>query len=109
MKQQNDAARDLWLQIFERATADLDAALHAPDEEGETAQRELTTYALKEAGWSEDAIRHRDQRQAGCAAQRCRAGACTGHSEIQILTIFVCQRSMLSESVYRRRALCIFH
>ena len=33
MKQQNDAARDLWSQIFERATADLDAALHAPDEE----------------------------------------------------------------------------
>lgn len=49
MKQQNDAARDLWSQIFERATADLNAALHAPNEEGEAAQRELTTYALKES------------------------------------------------------------
>ena len=48
MKQQNDAARDLWSQIFERETADLDAALHAPDEKGEATQRELTTYALKE-------------------------------------------------------------
>ena len=48
MKQKNDAARDLWAQIFERATAGLDAALHAPDEERETAQRELKTYALKE-------------------------------------------------------------
>lgn len=48
MKQQNDAARDLWSQIFKRATADLDAALHAPDEEGEATQRELTTYALQE-------------------------------------------------------------
>ena len=48
MKQQNDAARDLWSQIFEGATADLDAALHAPNEEGEAAQRGLTTYALKE-------------------------------------------------------------
>ena len=48
MKQQNDAARDLWSQIFERATTDLDAALNAPDEEGEAAQRELTTYALQE-------------------------------------------------------------
>ena len=48
MKRQNEAARDLWAQIFERATADLDAALHAPDEEREAAQLELTTYALKE-------------------------------------------------------------
>ena len=48
MKRQREAARDLWAHIFERATADLDAALHAPDEEGEAAQRELTTYALKE-------------------------------------------------------------
>ena len=48
MKQQNDTARDLWSQIFERATANLDAALHAPDEEGEASQRELTTCALKE-------------------------------------------------------------
>ena len=31
MKQKNDAARDLRSQIFEGATADLDAALHAPD------------------------------------------------------------------------------
>ena len=48
MKQKKDAARDLWGQIFERAAAVLDAALHAPDEEGEATQRELTTYALKE-------------------------------------------------------------
>ena len=48
MKQRNNAARDLWSQIFERATTDLDVALYAPDEEGEVAQRELTTYALKE-------------------------------------------------------------
>ena len=61
MKQQNDAARDLWSQVFGRATADLDAALHAPDEEGEAAQRELTTHALKEAGWSEDEIERRNQ------------------------------------------------
>ena len=61
MKQRNNAARDLWAQIFERAAADLNAALHEPDEEGEAAQRELTTHALKEAGWSEGEIERRNQ------------------------------------------------
>lgn len=89
MKQQNDAARDLWAQIFERAAADLNAALHEPDEEGEAVQRELATHALKEAGWSETEIERRKQpdrlhgdqdffggRPVGDsrAARRCRAG-----------------------------------
>ena len=56
MKQQNDAARDLWAQMFERAAADLNAALHKPDEEDEAGQRELIAHALKEAGWSEAEI-----------------------------------------------------
>lgn len=60
MKRQNDAARDLWAQIFERAAADLNATLHEPDEESETAQRKLTAIALKEAGWSEAEIVRRN-------------------------------------------------
>lgn len=56
MKQRNDAARDLWAQMFERAAADINATLHEPDEEGEAARRELTIRALKEAGWPEDKI-----------------------------------------------------
>ncbi|WP_417540039.1 hypothetical protein [Marinobacter sp.] len=56
MKQRNDAARDLWAQIFERAVADPNAALHEPDDESEAAQRDLTARALKEAGWSEAQI-----------------------------------------------------
>lgn len=61
MKQQNEAARDLWAQIFERAAADPNATLHEPDEEGETAQRELISRALKEAGWSEAEIANRNE------------------------------------------------
>lgn len=60
MKRHNDAARDLWAQIFERAAADPNAALHEPDEESEAAQRELTTTALQEAGWSEAEITRRN-------------------------------------------------
>ena len=60
MKRQNDAARDLWAQIFERAAADLNATLHEPDEESEAAQRKLTAIALKEAGWSEAEIVRRN-------------------------------------------------
>lgn len=60
MKQQNDAARDLWAQIFERAAADPNATLHEPDEEGEAAQRQLTIRALKAAGWSEAEIESRN-------------------------------------------------
>lgn len=60
MKQQNDAARDLWAQIFERAAADINAALYKPDEEREALQHELTIRALKKAGWSEAEIERRD-------------------------------------------------
>lgn len=63
MNQHNDAARDLWAQIFERAAADLNATLHEPDEESEVAQRELTIRALKEAGWSETEIVRRNEAQ----------------------------------------------
>lgn len=59
MKQRNDAARDLWAQMFERAAADVNATLHEPDEEGEAAQQELTIQALREAGWSEAQIERR--------------------------------------------------
>lgn len=59
MKQSNDAARDLWAQMFERAAADINATMHEPDEEGEAAQRELTIQALREAGWSEAQIERR--------------------------------------------------
>lgn len=61
MKRHNDAARDLWAQIFERAAADLNATLHEPDEESEAAQRELTAKALKEAGWPEAEIARRNE------------------------------------------------
>ena len=37
MKRQNEATRDLWAQIFERAASDLNVALHDPDEEIEAA------------------------------------------------------------------------
>lgn len=53
MKRRNDAARDLWKQIFKRAAADLNSTLYESDEESEAAQRALTAKALKEAGWSE--------------------------------------------------------
>ena len=49
MKRQNDIVRNLWAQIFES------------DEEGEVAQRELTTHALRETGWSEAEIEYRNQ------------------------------------------------
>ncbi|MDJ0931291.1 hypothetical protein [Breoghania sp.] len=61
MKRHNDAARDLWAQIFERVAADLNATLHEPDEGSEAAQRELTAKALKEAGWSETEIARRNE------------------------------------------------
>lgn len=60
MKRRNDAARDLWAQIFERAAADPNATLHEPDEEIEAAQRKLTATALKEAGWPEAEILRRN-------------------------------------------------
>jgi len=41
MKPQNEVARDLWAQIFERAAADVNAMLHERDEKGEAAQCEL--------------------------------------------------------------------
>ncbi|SHL75397.1 M48 family metalloprotease [Roseibium suaedae] len=56
MTQQNDAARDLWSQIFTRASADLNATMYEPNEEGEAGQRELIAQALKEAGWTEKQI-----------------------------------------------------
>lgn len=61
MKRHNDAARDFWAQVFERAAADLNATLHEADEESEAAQRELTAKALKEAGWSEAEIARRNE------------------------------------------------
>ena len=60
MKHRNDAARDLWSQIFARAAADLNATMHEPDEKGEAAQRELTFSALRDAGWSEAEIERRN-------------------------------------------------
>ena len=61
MKQHNDAARDLWAQIFERAAADPNATLHKADKKSEAAQRELTAKALKQAGWSEAEIARRNE------------------------------------------------
>ena len=63
MKQSNEAARDLWSQIFERAAAEPNAALHKPDEEAETAQKELVVHALRAAGWSEAEIKGREDSQ----------------------------------------------
>ncbi len=59
MKQENEAARDFWAQIFERAARDPNATLHEPDEESEAAQREITIRALTEDGWSEERIARR--------------------------------------------------
>lgn len=59
MKERNDAARDLWAQIFERAAADPYATMHEPDEVSEAAQRERTLQALRDAGWSEELIARR--------------------------------------------------
>lgn len=61
MKRQNNAARDLWAQIFERAAANLNATMHEPNEKSEAAQRELAAKALKEAGWSEEQIARREE------------------------------------------------
>lgn len=61
MKQPNEAARDLWRQIFERAAAQPDAALFRPDEEIDTKQAELAAQALLEAGWSEAEIERRNE------------------------------------------------
>lgn len=57
MNQQNEEARDLWSQIFERAAADLNATLHDPDVELESSRRELARRAFAEAGWSEAEIK----------------------------------------------------
>lgn len=64
MKQPNEAARDLWRQIFERAAAKPDAALFRPDEESEAKQAELAVQALLEAGWSEAEIERRNETSA---------------------------------------------
>ncbi|MEQ9145544.1 MAG: M48 family metalloprotease [Parvibaculaceae bacterium] len=61
MKESNDAARDLWAQIFERAAALPNAALHEPDEKAEAAQSEVVVQALREAGWSETEIERRNK------------------------------------------------
>jgi hypothetical protein len=61
MKRQNDAARDLWAQIFERAAAEPNATLHVPDEESDAIQRDLTAKAYKAAGWSEVEIARRKE------------------------------------------------
>lgn len=60
MRQPNEAPRDLWTQIFERAAAERDAALHQPDQEAEAAQKFLVVEALKEAGWSDAEIKLRN-------------------------------------------------
>ncbi len=59
MKNQNDAARDLWAQIFARAAEEPDATLHRPDGQSEAEQRELMAHALREAGWPEAEIARR--------------------------------------------------
>jgi hypothetical protein len=61
MKQPNEAARDLWRQIFERAAAQPDAALFRPDEDSGAKQAELAAQALLEAGWSEAEIKRRNE------------------------------------------------
>lgn len=61
MTQRNDAARDLWAQIFERAAADPYATMHEPDEESEAAQRERTVQALRDVGWSEELVARRHE------------------------------------------------
>jgi hypothetical protein len=59
MKRPNEAARDLWAQLFERAASLPDAALHRSDEKEDARQAELVATALREAGWSGDEIKHR--------------------------------------------------
>lgn len=61
MTKQNDAARDLWAQIFERAAADINATMHEPDEDGDAQQQETLIRAMKEAGWSEAEIEWRQK------------------------------------------------
>ena len=60
MKKPNEAARDLWSQIFERAIAAPDAAVHEPDEQTEITQQALVVRALTQAGWSETEIERRN-------------------------------------------------
>lgn len=60
MKKPNEAARDLWSQIFERAAAAPDAAVHEPDELAETEQQAMVVQALRQAGWSEAEIERRN-------------------------------------------------
>lgn len=64
MKQPNEAARDLWRQIFERAAAKPEAALFRPDDEIKAQQTELANRALLEAGWSETEIKRRNEASA---------------------------------------------
>ena len=60
MKKPNEAARDLWSQIFERAAAAPDAAVYEPDGQAETAQQAMVVQALRQAGWSEAEIERRN-------------------------------------------------
>jgi hypothetical protein len=64
VKQPNEAARDLWSQIFERAIAHPDAARFEPDEEIDAQQAQLAVRALLEAGWSEAEIERRNEASA---------------------------------------------
>lgn len=54
-----DAARDLWGQIFSRATELPDAAIYRPENEGYQAKR--FRKALRAAGWSEEEINARHE------------------------------------------------
>lgn len=73
MPRANDAAHDLWSQLFERAIADPNAALHDPKYDEEHGSPEILAKALREAGWSEDQINAR----AGVAASHERASHTT--------------------------------
>jgi hypothetical protein len=53
----NDAARDLWGQLFERAIGDPNAALYDPNYESGAA--DTLANALRDAGWSDEQIKAR--------------------------------------------------
>jgi len=55
----NEAAHDLWSQIFERAIAGPNAALHDPTYDEEHGSAAILAKALRDAGWSEDQINAR--------------------------------------------------
>ncbi len=57
-KKNNDAARQLWAQIFERQAADEFATLADPDHDHEADEKGLRD-GLAEAGWSDDEIERR--------------------------------------------------